>query len=230
MSSPKSLLLAAAVAAAMLLSSGAARAGEVVIQFDDDDDDAEIVVREAWHRGSFERLAVKFPVGTMEVVGTPGDSIVLVLEPHCEVGSNEECDEAIRRIHVREKACGKTLELTVVGKKWFDTTRVQIEARLEVPRDLALELGMKVGELEVSGLASDVHLDLNVGEATVRGPQKPFKKASVRVGIGEATLVHDGHSRGRSGIMGNALDWERGSGGKALGLRVGIGEASVYLD
>jgi hypothetical protein len=218
-------LVAVALALAALVSAGAARAGD-----DEWSDDGDVVVREAWHRADFQKLAVKFPVGTLEVIGTTRDSIVLVLEPRCELGSDEDCEKAIRRIHVRERRRGKTLELAVVGTKWFDTSRVQIEARLEVPRDLALQVGMKVGELEVSGLASDTRLDLGVGEAMVRSSERPFRKASVRVMIGEATLVRDGHTRGRAGVLGNSLDWERGAGTAALGLHVGIGEASVYLD
>jgi hypothetical protein len=218
------IFVCAAAATMLVAAAGRSLASDVWL------DDADVVVRHAWHRGNFERLAMKFPVGSLEVVGTPGDSIVLVLEPHHPNGDDEDWDRVTRRIHVREKKRGKTLELSVKGRRWFDTARVQLVARLEVPRAIGLDLNMNVGELDVTGIASDSHLELGVGEATVHSTERAFRRASVRVGIGEATLMRNGQTRERAGILGNALDWERGTGAAVLGLRVGIGEAAVYLD
>ena len=87
-----------------------------------------------------------------------------------------------------------------------------------------------IGEVTIEGFASDVNLALGVGEATVRSPESAFRSASVNVGIGEAMLVKPGSSRERAGVFGNALQWKAGKGSHLLGLSVGIGEASIYLD
>jgi hypothetical protein len=217
----------AALGAACVLALGATRAFA-----DDFDDELEPwpVVRQAWSVADVRRLQVRFPVGSLEVVGTDGDSVIVQLEPECHVGSWQDCEKVSRRIGVRSRARRGTLELSIVGKRWFDTSRVQIRGRLEVPRSLALELEMKVGELEVTGVGSNAEFRLDVGEATVRRPEKGLQSARVAVWIGEAMLVQGGRSRDHSGVFGSGLHWRDGSGTAALALRVGIGEASVYLD
>jgi hypothetical protein len=199
---------------------------------DDFDDESEPwpVVRQAWSAADVRRLEVRFPVGSLEVVGTDGDSVFVQLEPECHVGSWQDCEKVSRRIGVRSRARRGTLELSIVGKRWFDTSRVQIRGRIEVPRSLALELDMKVGELEVTGVGSNAELKLGVGEATVRRPEQGLESARVDVGIGEAMLVQGGRSRDHAGVFGSGLRWREGRGTAALALRVGIGEASVYLD
>jgi hypothetical protein len=220
--------LAATITLALVLGAGPAT--RPALAWDDRDFSSAFVTREAWHRGGFEKLDLGFPVGTLEVTAHDSDSIVVWLEPHCEIGSEEDCERVLRRIHVRAKEKRRTLELRIAGGRWFDTSRVQVEARVEVPRALALQVGMGVGEVTIAGFASDVKLDLGVGEATVRSPESAFRSASVNVGIGEAMLVKAGSSRERAGVFGNALQWKAGKGAHLLGLSVGIGEASIYLD
>ncbi len=214
----------AATFAALVLSAMPALAWDETF-FDD-----EFLVRQAWHRADFERVDMRFPVGSLEVVAHDGDSVVVRLEPHCEIGSRDGCEKAVRRIKVRAREHGKTLELAVVGGRWFDTQRVQIEGRLEVPRELALSLDMGVGELSVFGVGRDARIKLGIGEATVRSDRGAYRAATVNVGIGEASFVGGGWSRDRAGVFGNALRWEAGKGISKLGVDVGIGEASVYLD
>lgn len=140
-----------------------------------------------------------------------------------------------------------TLSLSTPGK--LNGSDVKQTWDVQIPARLALDITMKVGQVNVTGIAGGVHTDLNVGEINLDTPGGPLS-ATVNVGqisatsaskqlgsielsssIGEAALFMSGkHVRegGRHNGLGRRIHLP-GSGPDSMKLSVNVGEVDLRL-
>jgi hypothetical protein len=181
----------------------------------------------AWPVAPGTRVRLEFPVGELDVEASDSDKVRLDLIVECDHGPAADCARKAKRVTLDARQRPGQLNLEVEAPKL--PSNFQLRAVLQVPRDLAVEIEMGVGELEVHGMRGDLALELGVGEGKVRLAESSYREAEISVGIGEATIRAPGRNIQSSGFLGHESHWS-GSAGARVKLRVGVGEGDIRLD
>lgn len=155
----------------------------------------------------------------------------------------------IQSAQIVQQRQGDNLELSLGSSGKLDTNQVKQHWELQIPARLALALNMKVGQINVQGVAGGVNINLNVGEIDVDVPRGALR-ASVNVGqisatsattalgpvdlssdIGEAAVFRQGQrirGGGRHSGLGRRIHLP-GSGPDSVNLSVNVGEVDLRL-
>lgn len=179
--------------------------------------------------GTYERLGFEGTVGEVALVGVAGDTVRIDLEIRCERKRDDACRRAAERVNLRLRERGGRIELEVDDWPKLHNKRISMFARLEVPRHLAVEIGMGVGEVEVEGTESDVEIDLGVGEIRVEMREAFVRSIELDTGVGEALLRTGERTIDGSGFVGSHLSWRDGPGDARIEIDTGVGEIEVTL-
>lgn len=210
--------LAAVLAlAAGLLASGAARADVTV----------RTLTRDLPAAG-IDSVAFHGQVGEVQVVGTSGDTIEIEVELRCDKRNDRKCEEPAEKVDLEVRRSGDRVRIEVEDWPKFGG-RLSILARLEVPKHLAVEVDMGVGEVSIEGIEADVEVDTGVGEVTVEGPEAAFRSVNLDTGVGEVDLELGGRTVQGSGFVGGHLSWRDGPGEAHIEVDTGVGEIRVIL-
>lgn len=175
-------------------------------------------------------LFVELPVGRLEAIGTSGESVRIVIEVNCEDRRSARCRDVARDIELDVNRRSYGIEIEVDGWPKHRSKGLSLEGRLEVPRRLALEIEMGVGDVFVSDAEDDLEIDLGVGHASIEMPESAVRSENLDAGVGEVTLQVGGRNIEGSGFIGHGLNWRDGPGRAHLEINCGVGSIEVYLD
>ena len=177
-------------------------------------------------------LRLDLSVGEIRVEGADVDEIEAELRIECRWGSEEDCDRLLDKVSLEARTTSRRLILELVSDSSWRKTKLEIEGDFRVPRNVALEVDMGVGELEIEGVIADLNADLGVGELTIRVPAAAVRSVGLDAGVGEAELFGAGsYVEGRrSMLVGSEVFWDDGEGEARVRADVGVGEATVYLE
>ncbi|MGH8292469.1 MAG: hypothetical protein ACRESA_03260 [Gammaproteobacteria bacterium] len=202
-------------------------------------------------------LAITVGVGELRV--TPSSDDVVHVSVRLEQKSREflwffhwqsgSTAREIQSAQIVQQRQGDHLELSLGSSGKLDTSQVKQHWELQIPARLALALNMKVGQINVQGIASGVNVNLNVGEIDLDTPRGPLQ-ARVNVGqisaksgsqqlgpidlssdIGEAAVFRQGtrvRGGGRHSGLGRRIHLP-GSGPDSVKLNVNVGEVDLRL-
>ncbi|HKV97529.1 MAG TPA: hypothetical protein VJR90_08590 [Gammaproteobacteria bacterium] len=204
-----------------------------------------------------ETLAITAGVGELRVTSSADDAV------HVSVRLEQKSREFLWFFHwqsstttreiqsaqIVQQRQGDHLGLSLGSSSKLDTNQVKQHWDLQIPARLALALNMKVGQVNVQGVAGGVNVNLNVGEIDVDVPHGPLQ-ASVNVGqisatsatsapgpinlssdIGEAAVFIQGkrvRGGGRHSGLGRRIHLS-GSGPDSMKLDVNVGEVDLRL-
>lgn len=202
-------------------------------------------------------LAVTAGVGELRVTPSSDDAV------HVSVRLEQKSREFLWFFHwqsnttsleiqsakIVQQRDGDQLQVSLGSNRKLDTNQVKQHWTLQIPARLALALNMKVGQVNVQGIAGGVNVNLNVGEIDLDIPHGPLS-ANVNVGqisatsathqpgpidlssdIGEAALFMDGkavRSGGRHSGLGRRIHLP-GNGPDSIKLSVNVGEVDLRL-
>lgn len=177
---------------------------------------------------SINAVRIDYTVGELNVEGTSGDQVVVKLYVHCRRES-DKCDEMASDLRLDARTRGDRMEISVDGHSLFDSDDYWVEAVIQVPARVSLDIEMPVGEVDIRDVENDVDLRLKVGEATVRMREDKVGRVSAGITIGEATIDARSGREQVEGLFGRRVRWAEGRGPARVDVHVGIGEASVRL-
>ena len=183
----------------------------------------------AWDSTGTRSVRVGFPVGELHIVESDGPEIRAALTVRCPEGSRA-CEERSRRIKLITDREGATRWLRVEGHSRLRDHGLKMELRLEVPRGMAVNVEMGVGDCQISGVSGDLKVELGIGDVEVSMREAIVHSVRASVGIGDATLRHGGHSYDGSGFLGRKLHWLEGRGEGRVSVELGIGDVDVRLN
>ena len=210
----KTLIL---IAALMAGASTAARAEEL----------GTLVGR--WPVGSIDEISVEFPVGELAIEAGDESEVRAELSVRCRHGG-KSCVERSKRLRLVTQVAGRTRQIRLEGLPKFGSHGLEVTLRIAVPKTLAVNAEMGVGDCRVEGLVRDVRLELGVGDVTVLAKESDVKSVHLTVGIGDASLHHGSQSQAVSGLLGRKVRWSDGSGAAHLSVELGVGDIDVRLD
>jgi hypothetical protein len=176
------------------------------------------------------RIRLEFPVGELKVVPTDGSTVRFDIKVRCRGGSTEYCEEMADRLILDSDDTGGTLSLKLHKFTHWNNHGMTVIGQLEVPRALALDIEMGVGELDITGLEGDIDVDLGVGDADIRASRVQASHVSVETGIGDAEIRGGGSGTRSRGFIGSHALWTDGDGHASVHLHVGVGDATVRLE
>lgn len=187
----------------------------------------------AYPTDGLSRVRIELSVGEMTIEGSDSDKVRLTLVLHCKRGGGW-CEEKADEVEIDARRRGDELVIEIddawgAGDWWGDRDGWHVEALLQVPADLALDVEMGVGELEVTDMRGDLDVSLKIGEASVRMPEASVRRVYGSVGIGEATIDSARGVETVSGLIGRKVRWSEGVGRSRVEVSVGIGELSLRL-
>lgn len=206
---------------------------------------------------ALKSLSVTAGVGELQVTASPDDTV------HVRVILQQKSRQVLWFFHWQSRATAREIQsakiqtqqsdgqlnvsLGTTGK--LDTDQVKQNWDVQVPAQLALDVNMKVGKVNVAGVAGGVHVALNVGEIGLDTPRGPMS-ARVNVGqiraksgtqqlgsvnlssdIGEAVLFANGkpvRNSGRHNGLGRRVHLA-GGGADNMDLSVNVGEVDLNL-
>jgi hypothetical protein len=179
---------------------------------------------------SKHRIRIEFPVGQLKVIPGDGSTVRFDIKVRCKGESDERCEELANRLILDSDDTGGTLHLKLHKFPHWNNHGMDVIGQLTVPRALAVDIEMGVGELDVDGMVGDLDVDLGVGDAAIHASRAQASHVSVDTGIGDAEIEGGGSGTRSRGFIGSHAVWTDGVGHSAVHLHVGVGDATVRLD
>jgi hypothetical protein len=176
------------------------------------------------------RIRIEFPVGELKVVPSDASTVRLDIKVRCRGRAEDDCEELANRLVLDSDDSGGTLHLRLHKYPRWHNHGMTVIGQLSVPRSLAIDVEMGVGELDISGLEGDIDVELGVGEATIHASRAQASHVSVETGIGDAEIRGGGSGTRSRGFIGSHASWADGGGRSAVRLHVGVGDATVRLE
>jgi hypothetical protein len=175
------------------------------------------------------KIHLDFPVAELNVDSAPGDQVGLDVKITCREKTGRCADRAHELKLIYDNA-GEVFKIEMKKfPKWHGSGQLKIVARITVPRDLALDAELGVGEMNVHGVAGDLTLNLGVGQVNVDLPKDAIASVDLDTGIGEASLVAAGRHYTSAGLIAKELSWNKGTGRSRVKVDCGVGEIDVVL-
>ncbi|RVU31900.1 hypothetical protein EOE67_19660 [Rheinheimera riviphila] len=97
---------------------------------------------------------------------------------------------------------------------------------VKVPRQLAVDLQLGVGSINMAGNAGDISADIGVGSFAAKLAVPEFKNIELSAGVGDVSLQTVQGKTARSHLVGAELEYA-GPGEHAMAVTVGVGDATV---
>ena len=176
------------------------------------------------------RVRLEFPVGQLKVIPSDESRVRFALRVRCSGRSDGRCQELADQLVLDSDNEGNTLHLKLHKYPKWHNHGMTVIGELRVPRSLAVQIEMGVGELDIDGIEGDLDVDLGVGEADIRAGRQHAGHVSVETGIGDARIRGGGSGTESRGFIGSHATWTSGSGRSDVRLHVGVGEATVVLE
>ena len=171
---------------------------------------------------SLDTVSFEVPVAEMRIEVYDGDAVELEIEIRSQrrmwVFGRKNVDD----IELRIDRIGDGLKLGIDEKNLQQTWKVRL------PRNLALEMSIGVGEIRLDEFANTLEMELGVGEVRVNVDEMEYRSIRLDVGVGDTTLQgFDNHrSRDERDFISDSVRYS-GNGEHSIDIDVGVGEARV---
>jgi len=182
-----------------------------------------------WPAGDIDEIRVEFPVGSLFIESSDDPEIRAQLRVRCKHGGNR-CRERSKELRLVTQVAGRTRHLKLEGMPKLGTRGLEVTLRVTVPKSLAVDAEMGVGECRIEGIVRDLHVELGVGDVNVALRERDVRSVRLTVGVGDAKLHHGNQAQVVSGLLGRKVRWEDGTGASRVVVELGVGDIDVRLD
>lgn len=209
----KSLLLCLAVSLALASPAGAADIRDI---------------HQVYSLTHARSVRIELPAGDLRVETIPQHKLRVDLTLKCRSWS-DNCHERTRNVEIVGGYEGDVFVLKLANVPKSNFNGLSLHGTLQVPRDLALDLALGAGDLDLWGIGSDTDVSLGAGDLTVHLREDDTRSVAMQVGLGDASLHRHGERIEGHGFLSKTLSWS-GSGRAVVNLHLGVGDVSARLD
>jgi hypothetical protein len=110
---------------------------------------------------------------------------------------------------------------------WTNTTGIEVEYRIHVPRDARLVVEREVGEVHVAEVAGDIRASVRSGAITLRLPGAGSYAIDAKSRIGAVVSDLDGSAEPGPWPFGHRFSHPGSAGARKLYLRAGFGDIVI---
>lgn len=216
-------------AGAILLVSASAYADRVVTHHFD----------AAMRAPAVRRVIVEIPAGEVRIVNSTGNVVRVSGQSRRDYDrwdSRNEQQRIVNDVSAGVFVNGNGDEATIRrnfgpnARGWRIEKFTAIEATVEVPRGVSVELETKYGEIHFDGSFGDLDVDLRAGEIHANVPRADVKDLEASVMVGEVHARLGDSSINNEGVFPGRVRWENPNGGRGrIYLHTTAGEIHVQL-
>lgn len=172
-----------------------------------------------------EALVIEGGVGTMDIVPVPGTTLHVVVELEGDRTGLLRGRRDVTDIDLRQNL--RNGELTVeLTEDDFDD--LEVHWTIEMPAVAMTSLNLAVGQLTARVGATDLDVNVGVGQVAVTAAKSDTGHIEASAGVGSATLQGANRSDSQRAFVSENVDGF-GEGDYDIEVNVGVGEASVFL-
>ncbi|WMN59008.1 hypothetical protein NI389_12370 [Pseudoalteromonas xiamenensis] len=182
--------------------------------------DEQRSISKTFSQGSSHELAIEFPVGQLDIQTTEGENIEInvVLKPKTDdswFSKNVELDT----IEIESKQRGSELYLTI------DNDEIQQEWSVKVPKSMALDIELGVGNVEVESLANSADIEVGVGKVRINSHEDDFRSIALESGVGKSHIKgFENNIEYTKNMVSSDMKY-RGQGKYTIKVEIGVGDA-----
>jgi hypothetical protein len=168
-------------------------------------------------------------VGEIEVLSDPGGRIIARVElkpKHFGIFSRHS-DPDIENLKLEPAVAGGTLTLELKPET-HDDRNFSESWTVRLPASLAATVKLGVGDVKVLDLASDIEVELGVGDVTIEGQYASFGSVHANCGVGDVSMrTPEGREEGE-GFIAHTLH-AKGPGKASIRASAGVGDVKIRL-
>lgn len=176
-------------------------------------------------------IVLRAGVGDVEILGQDAASIdatVTLASKHNGFWGSSRSNTAMDSARIETELRGSTLYISLQTDSDSHDRDLSEDWSLRLPRGLAAELKLGVGDVKVIDTRGDVDVKVGVGDVRVEGAWNDYGDISASCGVGDAELRGpDGREEG-SGFIGHSLR-SRAAGKSEIEVHSGVGDATIKL-
>ena len=174
---------------------------------------------------------VAFKVGELDIEARPVREARLELRADCRETEPETCRRKLAKVELTTRELDDRIRVELRGLSRRDMKKLGIEGTVIVPRSVPLFVKMGIGDLEIDAGPQDLQVGMSIGDLTVRAARETVASVGISTRIGDATLRGDDYLEGRRRLLiGARVNWLEGEGDARIDVKLGIGDAKVYLE
>ena len=162
-------------------------------------------------------------VGRIEIIPVEGNEMRIVLDIESNRNGIFRRKVNVDNMDIEVKERGNTLFLS------FDEKNTKAEWVVEMPAVAITIIEMGVGEIKLEVGATDLDIELGVGEVSVNAPETSVGRINLNVGVGEAN-IRGGEILDRDSVFISQSVRAQGDGDHPLEIDLGVGEINVRLE
>jgi hypothetical protein len=168
-------------------------------------------------------------VGDVEVISDPGSQIIarVELRPKRFGIFSRRSDPEIERLALEPEVSNGTLTLRLKPETHGDRGFAE-SWTVRLPASLATAVKLGVGDIKVFDVASDVEVEVGVGDVTIEGKYTSFGSVHANCGVGDVSMrTPDGREAGE-GFIAHTLS-AKGPGKASIRASAGVGDVKIRL-
>jgi len=168
------------------------------------------------------QLDIDFPVGSLEVESYDGSEVVVTvrIEPKNDnswFSSNVDLSD----IELSHSQSASSLSLKL------DNDDIQQNWHVKMPKSMAIDVELGVGDIEINDASNSVEIELGVGAVRIDSALDDYKRIELDTGVGDTKirgLKNDGKTSRK--VVSSHSSY-RGNGQYDIEVEVGVGDIKV---
>lgn len=184
-------------------------------------------LKEEFFPGNATLFDTDLSFGDLVIEGADQRNISVELRLFCRRDNLEACERAARKVYVTSRTSRDRIELELERTPRARIKGIRAEMRVRVPHLMLVEVDVRAGSVEVSGMRASIEVDSAASNVEITHERSLVGQVKVDVGIGEAHLWVDGSEIKGSGFP-RSLRWA-GQGSQHIEVDMGSGNVDVTL-
>lgn len=168
------------------------------------------------------QLEIDFPVGILEVENYDGSEVVVTvrIEPKNDKGwFGSEVDLSDIELSHSQSAGSLNLKL--------DNDDIQQSWYVKMPKSMAIDVELGVGDIEINDASNSVDIELGVGAVRIDSALDDYKRIELDTGVGDTKIRGLKNDANTSRKVVSSHSSYRGNGQYAIDVEVGVGDIKV---
>ena len=171
--------------------------------------------------GEAKHLMIQFPVGSADIEVVNSNKVEVEIELSAKndswfAPSVDASDIELEKV-IENGQIYLEIDNNDVAQAWV----------LKIPRSLALEMEVGVGNIEIDGLQNSADIQVGVGAVYINPAIDDFKFINLDAGVGETDISGLLHKASKERSLVTSEASYRGSGKYSIEVEVGVGDVSV---
>ena len=186
-------------------------------------------LEERFPTAGVDRIWLQLINAALRIEAADVEEVQVHIELDCESAANTRCVGVAKGMKLASSVEAGKLRVRLEGWPRHRSKGLNVRARIYVPKDVPLNAWLDVGHMTISGLESDLLVNMDVGNVDMVLPYTAVASVNLDAGVGKVDLDSRGTSIKGKGFVTQKLRWVEGAGKAAVRVDCGVGNIHVRL-